>query len=223
MYIFYMSDNKELIATKRCNLYQNENLVDEVMFLLPQTYQGKQNTVFNISGATVVLKYISVDNVAHSEILAQNEELYHDYLSFSLPVDSKLSHMAGTINLRLTVTKVDLSEGKQYVLHSSETHIEIQSLPDYYAFTPDESLEFVDQIVGKVSAQLEAANKLAEAYNATKADDLVYEDNKLQLVADGNKIGNAVNIKSCEGVNIEDDSDNEDEELDSGSLSIMEF
>ena len=106
------------------------------------------------------MKYISVDNVAHSEILTQNEELYHDYLSFSLPVDSKLSNMAGRRKEREKGIKDDGAEGKQYVLHSSETHIEIQSLPDYYAFTPDESLEFVDQIVGKVSAQLEAANKL---------------------------------------------------------------
>lgn len=221
MYTFLMDENKDLFTTVSCNLFQHESLVDKIQFLLPQTYQE-----FDLTDATVVLKYATVDNVAHSEILTKDEELYKEKLRFLLPVDSELSRMAGTIKLRLTITKIDVAENKQYVLHSSEISLEIKPLKDYYAFKPDESLEFVDQMVGKLTAQLEAAAKLAEAYDTTKADNLVYKDDSLQLTANGKKIGNAVNIKSCDedGVPVIDDGGDEtDEELDSGSFNIVEI
>ena len=221
MYTFLMDENKDLFTTVSCNLFQHESLVDKIQFLLPQTYQE-----FDLTDATVVLKYATVDNVAHSEILTKDEELYKEKLRFLLPVDSELSRMAGTIKLRLTITKIDVAENKQYVLHSSETSLEIKPLKDYYAFKPDESLEFVDQMVGKLTAQLEAAAKLAEAYDTTKADNLVYKDDSLQLTANGKKIGNAVNIKSCDedGVPVIDDGGDEtNEELDSGSFTIVEI
>ena len=221
MYTFLMDENKDLFTTVSCNLFQHESLVDKIQFLLPQTYQE-----FDLTDATVVLKYATVDNVARSEILTKDEELYKEKLRFLLPVDSELSRMAGTIKLRLTITKIDVAENKQYVLHSSETSLEIKPLTDYYAFKPDESLEFVDQMVGKLTAQLEAAAKLAEAYDTTKADNIVYEDDTLQLTANGKKIGDSVTIKSCDedGVPVIDDGGDEtDEELDSGSFTIVEI
>lgn len=221
MYTILMNENKDLFTRNSCNLFQHESFVDKIQFLLPQTYHD-----LDLTNATVVLKYTTVDNVAHSEILTKEEELYDGKLRFLLPVDSKLSRMAGIMKLRLTIIKIDVAESKQYVLHSEETDLEIKPLTDYYAFKPDESLEFVDQIVGKLTAQLEAAAKLAEAYDTTKADNIVYEDDTLQLTANGKKIGDSVTIKSCDedGVPVIDDGgDTEDEELDSSSFTIVEI
>ena len=49
-----------------------------------------------------------------------------------------------------------------------------------------------------IDAQIKALSDINNMMNDTKADNLVYEDNTLQLVANGKKIGDAVNIKSCD-------------------------
>lgn len=186
-----MNDQKELIATVKTMLYQKEKLVDKIQFLFPQDYNG-----LNLSECTAILKYLDQSNVPHAELLQKDEELYKDHLRYILPVDTNLTRFAGNIEIRVTFSKVDMESQQQYVLHSGPLIITINPLKDYYAFVPDESLEFVDQLVGNLEAKLESADKIASAYDAEKADNITYENNKIQLTSNGEKIGNAITILS---------------------------
>ena len=67
-------------------------------------------------------------------------------------------------------------------------------LKDYYAFSADESLEIVDQIVGRLDAKIVVVEKIAETYVMNKADNITYEESKLQLTSNGKKIGDAITI-----------------------------
>lgn len=192
MYTILMNQNKILTATVKTNLYQKESLVDNIQFYVPAMYNEHDLTEF-----TATLVYIDPSNIPHAENLIADDELYKDkYIRYTIPVSTELTNFAGDIELRLNFNKVDLEEKKQYSLHSSPIKISILPLKDYYAFVPDESLEFVDQIVGALEAQIEALADIAGTSAKAKADNIVLdkETNELYLTASGNPIGDRVNI-----------------------------
>ena len=192
MFTIVMNKNKELVITKSAVLYQRENLVDKIQILIPQTYNDVA-----LADWIATIKYVDQANIPHAEILVKDEELYKDRLRYVLPVDTSLTKFSGDVIIRITLSKLDLESKKQYVLHTGEATIPIVPLKDYYNFVPDESLEFVDQLVGELTAKIEATDKIAETYNRKKADNLSYVDDKLQLTSNGEKIGDAIDIISC--------------------------
>ena len=196
-----MNKDKELVTTVKTTLYQREKLVDKIQFLIPETYND-----LTLSDFTVILKYVDQANVPHAEILVKDEELYKNRLRYTLPVDTNLTRFTGDVSVRLTFSKTDSETKTQYVLHTGEAIISISPLSDFYNFVPDESLEFVDQLVGQLNAKLEATDKIAESYDKSKADDLSYEGNKLQLVSNGEKIGKSVTISNSESSDPDDDT-----------------
>ena len=189
MYIVVMQKDKSLLATVTTTLYQHENLVDKVFFLFPQNYNGLE-----LSECTAVIKYLDQGNVPHTEALQKSEELYKDHLQYFLPIDSSLTKFAGDVKVRITFSKTDVAENKQYVLNTGEITISIAPLSDYYSIVPDESLEIVDQLIGKLDAKIAATEAIAEIYDKKKADNITYDENKLQLTSNGEKIGNAITI-----------------------------
>lgn len=189
-----MNKDKSLTITSKTKIYRKENMVDKLKFLFPETYQD-----LVLSECTATLKYADVHGIPHAEILQKDEELYKGKLSYTLPVDSDLTEYPGDITLRITFSKVDMETETQYVMHTGEVVITIDRLSDYYNFAPDKSLEFVDQLVGSFQAKIEAAEKVADLYDAEKADNITYEDDKLQLTANGKPIGDSVTIVSDGG------------------------
>lgn len=192
MYTILMNADKTLTTTVKTNLYQKENLVDKIQFYVPIAYNEHDLTTFT---ATIV--YADQSNVPHAEKLVADEELYKEkYIRYTLPVGSALTKLAGDIKIRLNFNKVDLEEKKQYTLHSSAIKVSILPLEDYYAFVPDESLEFVDQIVGALEAQIEALADLTQTSAKAKADNIVLDKdtNELYLTSSGNPIGDRINI-----------------------------
>lgn len=193
MYTIIMNSDKSLITSVKTTLYQREKLVDKIQFLFPTIYQD-----LDLKTCKAILKYTDQGNVAHSEILAMDEELYKGYLRFLLPVDTNLNQFSGDVTIRVTFTKVDTVLKKQYVLHTGETSVHINPLSDMYSFVTDESLEMIDQMVGQLDAKIKALDAIAETYEQTKADDLSYDNNTLQLKANGKKVGTPINIVSGE-------------------------
>lgn len=199
MYTIVMSEDKQLITTIKTTLYQRENLVDKIQFLFPEQYLD-----LNLGECTAVLKYIDQRNVPHAETLVKSDDLYKGRLRYVLPIDTELTQDTGDISFRITFTKVDLSTRTQYVMHTGEATITIAPLKDYYTFIPDESLEFVDQLVGNLEAKIEATAKIAEIYDQKKADNITYEDNKIQLTSNGEKIGNSITLSGGDNPSIID-------------------
>lgn len=208
MYTIVMRDDKSLRTTQKTTLYQREKLVDKIEFLFPSTYND-----VDLSDFTITLKYVDQGNVAHMEILTKDKELYKDYyIRCTLPVDTNLTQFSGDIIIRLTLSKVDLLTKTQYVLHTNETTITILPLSDYYAFVTDETLEYIDQVVATLDTKIEALNKISEVYDSEKADNITYEDNKIQLTANGQKIGDYITIAEGTG-----------EPVDLDELELVEF
>lgn len=189
MYTIVMDKYKQLNATIKTILYQRENLTEKVQFLIPEYYNE-----IDLKEYTAILKYLDQSNTSHAEILEKDDTLYKGKIRYILPINSELSKFSGDIAIRITFTKIDMDTQTQYVLHTGETSITISPLKDYYTFVPNESLEFVDQLVGNLEAKLEATERIAEIYDNEKADNITYENNDIRLTSNGKKIGNSITI-----------------------------
>lgn len=201
-----MNNDKSLTATVVTTLYQREKLADKIQILIPPNY-GE----LDLNEFTATLKYVDQANVPHAEILKKDAELYKEHIRYVLPVDTELTQYAGDITIRLTFTKTDMEVKKVFVVHTGELVIKISPLKDYYSFVPDESLEFVDQIVSDLQNKISALDKIADIYDKTKADNIQIKNGKtLQLLSNHIPIGDEVTV-------IGEDQD------DGGSFDMVEF
>lgn len=189
-----MNDDKSLTATVVTTLYQREKLADKIQILIPPNY-GE----LDLNEFTATLKYVDQANVPHAEILKKDAELYKEHIRYVLPVDTELTQYAGGITIRLTFTKTDMEVKKVFVVHTGELVIKISPLKDYYSFVPDESLEFVDQIVSDLQNKISALDKIADIYDKTKADNIQIKNGKtLQLLSNHIPIGDEVTVSTGE-------------------------
>lgn len=185
-----MNDDKSLTATVVTTLYQREKLADKIQILIPQKYGD-----LNLIEFTALLKYVDQANVPHVEILQKDKDLYKEHIRYVLPVDTNLTQYAGDIAIRITLQKNDMEVRKTYVVHTGELIINISPLKDYYTFVPDESLEFVDQIVADLQNKIEALDKVADTYDKTKADNIqIKNGNEIQLLSNKVPIGDKITV-----------------------------
>ena len=224
MYTFLLNKDKSLLATERIKIYQREKLVDKVQFILPQSYEEIDLTNKNVS---IILKYVDQEGNAQSEFLVKDDELYKDnYVRCELPIDTNITKFAGNITLHLTIIYLDVENQINQVMHSSETILTISPLKDMYVNINDKSLEILDQKIIELQASIEAANILNESIDKNKADDLSYEDNTLQLMSNGNKIGTPQTLDQLNEFDIvnfdSDDSPDEKPEKNDNN-TILEF
>ena len=224
MYTFLLNKDKSLLATERIKIYQREKLVDKVQFILPQSYEDIDLTNKNVS---IILKYVDQEGNAQSEFLVKDDELYKDnYVRCELPIDTNITKFAGNITLHLTIIYLDVENQINQVMHSSETILTISPLKDMSVNINDKSLEILDQKIIELQASIEAANILNESIDKNKADDLSYEDNTLQLMSNGKKIGTPQTLDQLNEFDIvnfdSDDSPDEKPEKNDNN-TILEF
>ena len=224
MYTFLLNKDKSLLATERIKIYQREKLVDKVQFILPQSYEEIDLTNKNVS---IILKYVDQEGNSQSEFLVKDDELYKDnYVRCELPIDTNITKFAGNITLHLTIIYLDVENQINQVMHSSETILTISPLKDMYVNINDKSLEILDQKIIELQASIEAANILNESIDKNKADDLSYEDNTLQLMSNGKKIGTPQTLDQLNEFDIvnfdSDDSPDENPEKNDNN-TILEF
>lgn len=204
MYTILFKDDKSLQVTVRTKIYQRENLVDKFRFLVPSTYGD-----LDLADFTVVLKYLDQGNEAHAEILAKENEMYKDnYYSYILPVDTDLTRFAGDITIHLTMSKVDMEEMKEYSLETGETTITISPLSDYYSFVSNKFFDAITQKINELNVKMEGLNKMANAYDQAKADNIKLDNDtsELYLTANGKAIGDKIALNDL-GDAIADDTE----------------
>lgn len=226
MYTFLLNKDKSLLATERIKIFQREKLVDKVQFILPQSYEDIDLTNENVS---IILKYVDQEGNAQSEFLVKDDELYKDnYVRCELPIDTNITKFAGNLTLHLTILYLDVENQINQVMHSSETVLTVSPLKDMYVNITDKSLEILDQKIIELQASIEAANILNESIDKNKADDLSYEDNTLQLISNGQKIGTPQVLDQANEFDIvefdsdSDNSSNDKPELNNDNI-ITEF
>lgn len=191
MYTILMDTDKQLTISKRTKLYQKEKLVDKIQFLLLTEYEGIDLTQFTVS-----LKYVDQLGKSHAETLVKDEELYLGKIRCVLPVDTELNKEAGDVLVHLTLSHLDVENGKNYILHTGEVAVEISSVSELYSFDADAALEVADQMALEFEAKCKALELMGNAYNKNKADDIMLDkDNDvIYLMSEGQRIGSEIHL-----------------------------
>ena len=221
LYTILITENNEMIATVRERIMQRSKLVDNLHFLTAPTYKN-----VDMSGFTVLLEYkLPVSCEAHSEELVLSDGLYDGYLEYKLPFDTNLTKEAGKIEMQLTFLKNEMdAEGKvtQFARKISSCFVDIIPIAAWSNMIPDAELTAIDQRILKLDA---IANQLVDAQElalSKKADDISYENNTIQLMADGKKIGTSHILDQQTEFDVVEFGKEDDTEEDD-SYTLVEF
>lgn len=182
MYTIIMDKYKNLNTTVRTSLFQQESLVDKIQFLVPPTYDG-----IDMSDYVVTLKYVDPNGNFHAEALTKDAETYKDYLRYVLPVTTKLTAVAGSVNLRLTFLSFDMEDPTTTIVEKMQTNsttLIIQQPDGFKDYVTFEDLEGFKAQVAEIAALKDTIPN----------DVKVGKNEILHLVRDDEKIGEGVEI-----------------------------
>ena len=161
---------------------------------------------------------LPVSKELHTEQLTLSDELYKEKLEYKVPFDTTLTKEAGKIEVQLTFTKIEMDEeGKttQYVRKTSPASITIVPISAWSDIIADSALDVIDQRLIQTEAMINALNDLSQEIYDNKADNIVFNTNKIQLVANGKPIGDPVSLDEAHDQLIDDSED--------GNIKVVEF
>ena len=213
MYTLLINENNEIITTVKERIMQRSKLVDSLHFLMNPSYKG-----LDMSDFTVTMEYIlPASREYRTETLKKSDELYKEQLEYKLPFDTCLTKEAGKIEIQLTFTKVSLdAEGnsKQQVRKAGPAVITIVPITAWSDIIPDNALSALDQRLIMVDSMINAANEFNQYLAETKADNIIRDEegNFVQLTANGQPIGDKIELAGNVGcyvvdVKIDENSD----------------
>lgn len=216
MYTILINEDNTLTASVVERVMQQSKLVDTLHFLTDPEYKGK-----DMRDYVVMLEYrLPVSKKYRTEFLTLSDELYKNKLEYKLPFDTALTSEAGVIEFQLTFGNIEMdAEGRttQYIRKVGPGEIKIVDVYDWAATIPDEALNALDQRIIAMQAILKAMIDKSNTMMNSKADNLSYKNDMLQLTANGSPIGNAVEIKSSGGSGGGGDSTTD------GNMRVVEF
>lgn len=130
MITYILQHDKSLVQSVGGMIYQGENLVDKVMFIVPKEYEGLDMTEFKY-----YLRYVTLDNKIHNELLTIDNDDYKDkYMTFNISVNSKIATFADELKIKLIVTKDDTE-----IFYSGDSVIKINPIDIAYAYNVSSS------------------------------------------------------------------------------------
>lgn len=199
MYTILVNSDNSLYGSHKERIIKGSKLVDDLVFIVEQTYKG-----IDMTNASVVLEYVlPISREYKTEYLTLSDEKYNDcFLQYKLPFDTSLTKEHGAIEVQLTFVYADMDVSGnivQRVRKTSSTTVDIIPIEAWSDLIPDSALSALDQRIMKQDAQIKALADLANVLdgNANIVDDLVYNENDdtLQLSAKGVGIGSKISVK----------------------------
>ena len=200
MYTILINSDNELVHTVKERIICRSKLVDSLHFLTEPTYKETDMMPF-----TVTLEYrLPISKEYHIEILDRSEDMYKGMLEYKLPFDTTLTKEAGDIEMQLTFTNTEMQvDGSvtQYVRKTEKTTLTITPIEAWADMIPDKVLTSLDQRLLKQDAAMKELADIISTIDDQKADDISLENNHLQLTANGEKIGEGVDLNAVEASN----------------------
>ena len=202
MYTILVTNENELIATQKQRIMQRSSLIDNLHFLVYPTYNSGTEE-FDMTEFSATVEYLlPVSKQYKSEALTLSPEKYETesgefMLEYLVPFDTGLTAEAGDIEMQLTFIKVEMDEegnGSQYVRKTSTCTVKILPISAWSDIIPDSALNAIDQRIVATQAQINELADLAGNLSVTKADNITLTDTTLQLTANGEDIGNAIDL-----------------------------
>lgn len=219
--ILFKSD-KSLLQTRKVRIFQRENLVDIMKFLIPFTYND-----ISLEPYKVTMQYLMSDGTVKSEFLerlSDHEGGYEDYydkydnpthMIYCLPINSNLTRWSGDITIKLTMDYIDYEgqttsnndnesapdpEPVHHVINSGTTVITVLPVADYYSTISDDSLEFINNKIAELNAAELRLEETAKVYDQSKGDNIELHIDKtsqcIRLTSHGEPIGEDIDLNT---------------------------
>lgn len=226
MYTFLIRNTNDAVASNKTRIMQRSKLVDDLHFLVEPIYND-----YDMKDFTLTLEYrLPVSHEYRTEILTLSDELYKDYYEYKLPIDTSITKESGDVEIQLSFINVEMdSDGNtiQRVRKISPCYLTVIPVTNWSSMIPDDVLAPLDKRMVELNA---LANQLADTQDSianTKADDLMYMNNTLQLMANGSPIGTAYELDQQAESDIVTFNSSDDEEDDNSSVTtsnlVIEF
>ncbi len=203
MYTLLVNDDNTIFPTKKERIVQRSKLCDNIGILVPLNYKDKNMQEFEVT----MLYELPISQEQYSISLIPENEIYQKYeeyfLRYIIPADTWITKEFGNVSFTLTFTKVEMSENaevSQYVRKATGGIIEIAKCSDWASKIADPLLQTIDQRIIQLQMVAKQMDEISQYIYDNKADDLSYENNKLWLLANGNKIGSPATITSTGAV-----------------------
>ena len=197
MYYILVTNQNEMYATQVQRIMHRSKLVDDLFFVVEQTYNGHDMAL-----ASVVMEYVRpVSRKYETEYLTLASEKYNDtHIQYQLPIDTNLTQEVGEVEIALTfaMTELDASgNGVQRVRKISPMTIKILPVAAWSDIIPDSALSALDQRIIKLDAHMRALSEYTPGESFAGVDNLKFdpEDDSLQLMSKGEPVGSKVSVK----------------------------
>lgn len=221
MFYIKLDDQMNLVITEKEAIYRGDNLNQKITYLVPLKIGD-----IDMLSATIFLNYIRSDGTPDVVILERQEEKYNEsYYRYFLPVTCKISKYAGAVCTWMQICSGSASN--PVVSKSGECILQIQESKDMDEYLGDRQVTAMYQLQKQVDDGFTSIDSAIDSIIAEKADNITFnsEDSTIQLVADGQPIGDKITVSSNVGTGIEDMRISVDGELlvffDDGSIKNL--
>lgn len=214
MYTVLIQNNNSAIVTERQRIMQNSKLVDVLQIVVPKLY-GEQDMSQYIARLEYRTPITHKNNYVELEIA--DGEYKTDYLLYKMKIDTNLTSEVGDVEFMMTFLEVTMTENGKVETPVRKTDVftmPVIPIADWFS-VPDSALATLDQRIIANQQAIMAMADLQSFLADTKADDLSFEDNTLQLMANGKKIGTPQKLDDeMKAVDIDSSDDSQNGDFD---------
>lgn len=195
-YTILISNDNNVIATKKQALMQYSSLVDVLEILCPRMYGEHDMSTFDL-----VMEYkLPISNKLNIETLILTDAEYKDnYLKYSLPITTELTSECGDISIHFSFMKTSLDESDKVIQQVRELpayKLHINNIESWFVI-PDDAVTTLASYYLANKAQIQALNDLASLLAQNKADNIKLDitSGEIYLLSGGKRIGTGIKIE----------------------------
>lgn len=185
MYVIKMNDSKELRQVHRVPLYQYENDVDTITFLLPRYYREH-----DLANCLVTIRYILPNQSGNIEQLELQNELYNGWLQYHYPIKNRFTSFKGCIEVWLTIA----NPYEKFTLKTDSTFIPIRQNKQVTEYLPDEDFDVFDKLTEDM---VNLKNQMLDI-KSVLVDNISFDEETgiIRLICQGDVVGDPIQINS---------------------------
>lgn len=198
MYTVIVGADGSMVASVVEVITQNSNLAHTLRILAPTEYCG-----YDVRNFMASLEYKTPESGSvGAETLTASEEEYKEYVEYLFPIKKAMTTEAGNLVISMSFVanvESDAGESDPVVLKTQPGDIMITETDGWSGDLPDDTLNAIDEKMLELQEMQGELKNMQDHLNNNKADGLMYEDHELQLTANGEPIGNSVEVTGGDG------------------------
>ena len=172
-------------------IIQKSNLVNSLKILIPRYYNE-----FDMHDFTAMLEYKTPEQSKVGIVdLEDNVILENGYIQYIVPVDIKMTSEAGFLKIMMVFTQSDEDGKLLFVRRVGPADVFIKDIGEWEGEDPDGELDSIDQKIAEMQEMIDELKTSQKELDDSKADNISYEDNIIQLLSNGKSIGDSYEIQ----------------------------